>query len=125
MDDTRNALSQIHYTILLETPELHYDGNILTLTMRYDYDEIERSASLQFSGVRGIKYTSNARMTIWHLESLSWISEVESSTWLESLEEPARRKGVPLVKHHYLLALDDFGALEVAANEYENGTASF
>lgn len=117
-----NKLSRVQYELLVDYPTLcSHDLQLdLQLTVLWKGETLQKS--IRFNKYNGIKYTTDYSMTTWHISTLGFISEVSSSAWVASLEASAQERDPRPLGRHFIVALDEWGALEVIADSFENET---
>lgn len=109
-----------HINRLAGNTYLHLSGRIALL--RYDYfiDGVPHRSGIRFDGVlTSCTYTENYPP---YYAREDMLREIINSDWLNQMRDKAAKKGYSdelLGAHHYVIALEDSGAYEFIALDYE------
>ena len=116
---TKQPLLLLPYpsTALVRNPVLCTNGSDLLVKLEYDQDGQSVSSQIRFVKQRAFRKRSESLCTSWHIEGVyDNVSEIPDSPWIEELRAAAAPEWRDTwVLRHFIVYIDSFGCLEVAA----------
>ena len=103
-------------TDITDGPWLTFGGGVMALRYEFDRDELLYRAGVEFRGVRASRHRTESLCTSWHIkDSYDHVVQVEDSEWVAELAAIRPEWASRFPMNHFMLYLDSFGCLEVAA----------